>query len=618
MDKNDYVRGRKRQRRRAPKTRSGCITCKIRRVKCDEAKPYCVKCTSTGRNCDGYIQDVDNRVAALAKCTSPHHPPDACALSLFNDRERETLFAAAIPPLPDKCSPSYEPSNDLFTSPFMPLGFPTNHLPGRAFHYFIHRSSVDLTGPLQSQVWQEHVLGVCSKSIAVQHAVVALSGFHERYSFPENPSSEEHCWRQYYLAVRTSKGLVEKAAADKNAKGRIPDEILISCAIFVTIEILLGNTEEAIRHLESGLSLVESYVGKSRGRLDPNTVDLIGFFARLDLQVLSFSPKRHQMSLHPGLYGSRNSLQSRFMSLQSLPNAPSASLYRLIRRILYWIRHYAAPLKYSSSASADLEHTQTELIAALEAWKTTFLDGKEEDLSWITPACIGPNPVTSHLLLTYHLTSLKLKTALSASELIFCEPEPLSSFGAILSYTFVILHQRNKKLYPVYLPTGQTQSEYFFSLESSIVEALYYTSIKCRHPVLRRCAVGLLRCAGREGVWDGTIMALVSDHVIKLEEEEQGDQNTTPLAALQLYKKGNKAMYCTIWRLAAELNRKLVLDEDVEELRGYRKEVVEERLVCSVGVDVQRERKSVEVEFGWYSEGYGNEGWRYESKMLNF
>ncbi|TVY86445.1 Transcriptional regulatory protein [Lachnellula willkommii] len=47
------------RRRRAcgPKTRTGCFTCKIRRVKCDEAKPACNRCSSTGRKCDGFPQD---------------------------------------------------------------------------------------------------------------------------------------------------------------------------------------------------------------------------------------------------------------------------------------------------------------------------------------------------------------------------------------------------------------------------------------------------------------------------------------------------------------------------------------------------------------------------------
>ncbi|KAI1384916.1 uncharacterized protein F4822DRAFT_416684 [Hypoxylon trugodes] len=44
----------KRKRASKPKVRTGCITCRIRRVKCDETKPSCTRCESTGRKCDGY------------------------------------------------------------------------------------------------------------------------------------------------------------------------------------------------------------------------------------------------------------------------------------------------------------------------------------------------------------------------------------------------------------------------------------------------------------------------------------------------------------------------------------------------------------------------------------
>ncbi|KLU81825.1 hypothetical protein MAPG_00906, partial [Magnaporthiopsis poae ATCC 64411] len=55
---------KRRTRASKPKVRTGCITwaglrhekdeMRIRRVKCDEGKPACQRCTSTGRACDGY------------------------------------------------------------------------------------------------------------------------------------------------------------------------------------------------------------------------------------------------------------------------------------------------------------------------------------------------------------------------------------------------------------------------------------------------------------------------------------------------------------------------------------------------------------------------------------
>ena len=39
---------------RKRRARTGCLTCKARRVKCDETRPFCQRCTKAGRACDGY------------------------------------------------------------------------------------------------------------------------------------------------------------------------------------------------------------------------------------------------------------------------------------------------------------------------------------------------------------------------------------------------------------------------------------------------------------------------------------------------------------------------------------------------------------------------------------
>ncbi|KAK2030399.1 hypothetical protein LX32DRAFT_717118 [Colletotrichum zoysiae] len=48
------VVARKRSIEGGAKVKTGCKTCRIRKVKCDESKPLCHKCVNTGRNCDGY------------------------------------------------------------------------------------------------------------------------------------------------------------------------------------------------------------------------------------------------------------------------------------------------------------------------------------------------------------------------------------------------------------------------------------------------------------------------------------------------------------------------------------------------------------------------------------
>lgn len=305
--------------------------CRIRKVKCDETKPDCNKCTSTGRKCDGYsletppkaqnvIPGVD-QCAAVLPCTS--------STVQITDGGASTAELSEPPP---KQPLSYEPSSERPLSPLSLIGLPSHPLSDRAFDYFIHRSCIDLIGPLHAQVWCEYTLSACATSPAIQHAVLALSGFHEWYCFPVHASRDEKCWRQYYLAVKRTNELVKIAEEDGQKRTpAVTDEILIACAIFITIEILLGNTDAALRHLEGGLAIIQTYLTKGRtvipktfrqkpgstdtethddtedssdapptpprAQLDPRTMDLIGFFARLDLQVLSYTPNWHRPML---------------------------------------------------------------------------------------------------------------------------------------------------------------------------------------------------------------------------------------------------------------------------------------------------------------------------------
>ncbi|KAH6627769.1 hypothetical protein F5144DRAFT_549180 [Chaetomium tenue] len=54
----------------------GCETCRLRRVKCDNQRPYCRKCLDGGRTCAGYERETVFIIGTLedqGRCSS--HPP---------------------------------------------------------------------------------------------------------------------------------------------------------------------------------------------------------------------------------------------------------------------------------------------------------------------------------------------------------------------------------------------------------------------------------------------------------------------------------------------------------------------------------------------------------------
>ncbi|SCB65994.1 unnamed protein product [Fusarium graminearum] len=67
---------RPRQRAYHTKSRTGCRTCKIRKVRCDEQQPACDRCTSTARVCDGYAPHKPSSSISQSPSPQRHNSPN--------------------------------------------------------------------------------------------------------------------------------------------------------------------------------------------------------------------------------------------------------------------------------------------------------------------------------------------------------------------------------------------------------------------------------------------------------------------------------------------------------------------------------------------------------------
>ncbi|KAA8568375.1 hypothetical protein EYC84_007411 [Monilinia fructicola] len=116
-----------RRRKGGPKVKTGCQTCKIRRVKCDEAKPSCKRCVSTGRRCDGYATDLK------------------------------------------RLSPEVQSVSEIQRIPTL--------LPGtveerRAFQYFVSNTATELSGYFDSSFWEHLILQASVTEPSLRYAIL--------------------------------------------------------------------------------------------------------------------------------------------------------------------------------------------------------------------------------------------------------------------------------------------------------------------------------------------------------------------------------------------------------------------------------------------------------------
>jgi hypothetical protein len=110
---------------------------RIRRVKCDETKPVCVRCTSTGRNCEGFPAPQEQTWEIVTSST---------ALSILQPSKNPQL----------KTNGSAE-----------------------CFHFFRHCTISLLSGLFTSEFWDKTILRAAENSDAIRYAAIAVGAAHK-------------------------------------------------------------------------------------------------------------------------------------------------------------------------------------------------------------------------------------------------------------------------------------------------------------------------------------------------------------------------------------------------------------------------------------------------------
>lgn len=214
----------KRKRARAPRVRSGCKTCKIRHLKCDEAKPVCYRCRQAQIKCDGY------EYAEPEIIDYPEGHPE------YN----------TLQPIKLTQSPT---SNTTYQDGYL------NH----AVQYTIQ----DLTDSTAStSFWLDLLPLSISQIEATRYALIALGAAHidflsQRTDGGNNTTMAEGeherlVMLHYNMAIRHLQPLLSKATqADTEAA-------LVCCILFICIENIRGHYAESLKHLQSGVGLLVS------------------------------------------------------------------------------------------------------------------------------------------------------------------------------------------------------------------------------------------------------------------------------------------------------------------------------------------------------------------------
>ncbi|KAE8423100.1 hypothetical protein BDV36DRAFT_154859 [Aspergillus pseudocaelatus] len=439
------------------RSRLGCKTCKIRKVKCGEEKPSCVRCSGTGRKCE-YEGTISGTFSSTPSTISIQDYP----LSLLPNtvwRER------------------------------------------RAFAYYFQQAALSIGGGLDVDFWRTFVPQVCRSEPGVWDAIIAIGDLFESprkdSRFPDQKHRDALSW--YSRSVSAIRQRIERGSIDTFVG-------LITCILFISIEAIQGNEQEALQLYGQGVHLIRTLRAQIACGIVSTTKAsfledaIVPIFVRLGAIALTIA----HLPVSGLLLDNDSVLVQEFVSLKPAREAIArlSTEIQLLERTCIEHRHESR----SSHIHPELMHRQIILSAKLNDWHTAFtilIEGLQ------TKGVLSPQQVgTGALLLAYYeMSFVILATCVSPSHMIYDAYIP--NFQNIVEQSSIAINALAQ--------SDGSQPPFTFEINAGF--PLWFTCLRCREPKIRRMALALFRRGPQvQGFYNSAGAAALGESVMMLEE----------------------------------------------------------------------------------------------------
>lgn len=269
------------------RARTGCITCKRRHVKCDEARPHCSNCRNGNRVCEGYAVTAASRARVpqtMQVCwnsksttgtrgTTPSSPMQSASL------QEARLIPTTLIVKDDKARLYFDKFVSLVRGPW-----------------------ITASAASEADLWDVTLPQLARSNATIQHAAIAIGAmslWHRQSRLdggrPRAPSvSTVRAPGSTTTNVATADARyldgVGYYCQSLNLQSRnesLQDAVLLSI-LLLTFETLRADRQAALQHVNHGLSLLLAIATDQNGRLDalapdprPILESVAGVFTRL-------------------------------------------------------------------------------------------------------------------------------------------------------------------------------------------------------------------------------------------------------------------------------------------------------------------------------------------------
>ncbi|KAL5344000.1 hypothetical protein BJX70DRAFT_385238 [Aspergillus crustosus] len=482
------------------RSRTGCRTCRIRHVKCDETPGACRNCSDNGWACEGY--------------------------------ELNRLPRRAPPPIPSS-SPASSTSPPSITPAPIATGFrwATTADEKRCVSFFLYRTIPGLTSFNDSSLWQKLVLQMSCTEPAVYHAVVALSAVNqdlERHGIPRPGTNPDSTWHRFALEQSMrSFGLLNKRSLLQDPQLR--EVLLVCCLLFIMLELVCGHYDDATAHLQNGLAILKEMKiqrrlqGASPAVIEDNLLDA---FLHLESQATHHGVRQPPLHLDARLIHEQR-YEEYLFEFTTLRDAQQALSPLMNTTFPFLERCWSRPEAEIMATYGTLHAKQQRLLSCITQFGTYFDQFREHYYTTLT----RKQQRGADLIRVMYLT-LVLNTKICLYTRGCPEPDWfMSGFEQLLTETLVIIDGFEER--PL------------MTIDATILPALFTVAARCPDYTLRYQAIDALRAWPHcEGYLNSSFMAELIEEGMKGElrhlwSEVQADACPLPAGlSFEILKNG--------------------------------------------------------------------------------
>ncbi|KAF3385384.1 hypothetical protein F1880_002748 [Penicillium rolfsii] len=492
--------------------------CSIRRIKCDEEKPACHKCVSTGRSCSGYL-DLQGPSNSESESSNPG---DALRIIQHVPGLLQPIRMWQVPQSPEL----------------------VHEAEYRALEFFqLHTKNC-----FGSQIGSFLLQAAYNEPI-IRTVAIAIGSLHRTFIFDQQGLSAPRETTQFTL-LRYNEAIRQLVAVNPRTSPQANDTFLIACILFFCFECLQANYKSAFQHAISGLKIIKQQQllvdGPALSRyMPPKTITLL--FGILEHQILEIQGDEILANeLRPAILFS-------FQHYAIDPSRPPSSVEDILTSLQVLYNRFTRFEAVCEMLEDTTQDEAFEIIAQVQYIQTEFLQVLSDLKTWVAvfdnwvdqpKSYDGSDSFLVSILKVWRATiSILLHLEWPPSELSwdrftvdFASVTSLVAemFGVSTNTLFMRpslpgspsqdeqppLPNSKPKFLPPLRPKPAKSASSTFSLSLGIVTPLYICATRCRESSTRHQAIFLLSyCQRREGLWDSEMAGRIANRIVRIEEK---------------------------------------------------------------------------------------------------